>query len=300
MTCRRSYDMVLAPSTFCTLILRFFLYLYPLGFERSFCELDHTERVDRDHLITSLKEHCGSLSFLGSFGPNFYPISIFSRWSVEKKEWVLCFNFVMILRELHVCVVLLFFLLSKFFLLQYYTSVPAHTGRTTFVVQSFCCVVSDSETIHQYHFDSHLCCSNWCWCSQENKEWILCYNFVMIFMEKGSCLCRVLLLFSGINPSCHSTVLQYSQHVRVPGRTMILLCGFKFWNNTPTLQLSPSLLSDNCGAVVWRIFWFCESTIRRFPRRWDADYHSFRKLSQSPARGSQHSSWVNQTVCLTV
>jgi hypothetical protein len=65
-------------------------------------------------------------------------------------------------------------------------------------------------------------------------------------------LCCVLLLFSVVNPSCASSVLQYWQAIRVV--QACLSYDDSVFKNTPIRQLSPLLLSDNCGAVDsgWR------------------------------------------------
>ncbi len=73
--------------------------------------------------------------------------------------------------------------------------------------------------------------------------------------------------------------------------------GLQEYTNTSTLTFV-ALRQLRCRCLLNCLV--CQFTIRRVPWRWDANYLSFRNLSQSPARGSQRSSWVNQTTCLTV
>ncbi len=127
------------------------------------------------------------------------------------------------------------------------------------------------------------------------------FSLEQFWRKKRFMLCCVLLFFSVINPSCASTILQYWQlrkynlvcHAMILSSTIHqyidshLRCSQR---TAPIRWLSPSLLSDNCGAVVCCIVWFCEFTMQHVPWRWDADYLSFKNLSQSPARGSQCSS----------
>jgi hypothetical protein len=107
----------------------------------------------------------------------------------------------------------------------------------------------------------------------ENKGWVLCFQFWTILKEEKDhvVVCAVVLF-------CRQSILsQYCTSVlAITVVQACLSCDDSVFKNTPIHPLSPSLLSDNCGAVVRWIVWFCQFTIRRVPWRWEANYLSFR------------------------
>ncbi len=77
-------------------------------------------------------------------------------------------------------------------------------------------------------------------------------------------LCCFLLFVSVVKPSCYSTVLQY-RHLLV---VQTLSYDDFVVHNAPIRQLSPSLLSDNCGAFICLVLWIHNPAWSGALRRW--------------------------------